>query len=581
MIRYRYNFVNISWGIILLFSITSICRIETSAVQPDIKQKSDTKRPFKNRSISADTIAVIEKQPILTGDFIKRYSDYLVLTGLKDNLRIRKSILDNMTNEILLKDYDDNSKILKDPEYKKELQWNKKQAILAYLKDQEVYAKITISEAELRDAFLKVNEKIAARHLYAANEKDAENLYRLLQSGISFETLAQRVFTDSTLKNNGGYLGYFTWGDMDPAFEDKAYSMKIGEISAPVKTANGYSIIKVEDRVKVPLLTEYQFRQKKSHLERVLKIKKKSLYERNYLNSVYDPSKVRFNEKSLENIKYNLFNLSGNVESVPDKKYETDCVKYGNTIYSQAEIEKRLDQLPEFQRVKINSMETLKRAIEGIVIQDILYKIARAKHYDKNKNVLNTLTKMDDILLLEFKKNEIVNNTTLPDSLIHTYYKENINSFSTPEELNIQEIIVKTESLADSLKILIRNGKDFGGLAEKYSIRDWSAKNKGVMGFAPVSMYGSLKDKFKTANMGDLLGPIKINDYYGIFRVLGKKEARPKDFNSIRDEIVKAVKDERKPMIIADYINQLRSRKHLFTNEKTLDNLPINQVVEK
>ena len=129
-------------------------------------------------------------------DFKGRYSRYLFATGIKDNILSRQAILSNMIDEILLQNYDDNTQIFQDEEYKKNLVWLKKQSILSLLKDREVYANISVTDEEMRTAFARVNEKIAASHLYAETEAEAQSLYELLQSGVSFKTLAAQVFTD-------------------------------------------------------------------------------------------------------------------------------------------------------------------------------------------------------------------------------------------------------------------------------------------------------------------------------------------------------------------------------------------------
>ena len=136
--------------------------------------------------------------------------------------------------------------------------------------------------------------------MFARTKEEADNLYQLLKAGASFKELAKQVFTDSTLRNNGGYLGYFSWGDMDPAFENAAFSLKVGEISKPVKTAQGYSIIKVEDRKEIPLMTEDDFQKRKKKLERSLRISKKLPYERAYIAKIFDDKLLKFNEKGLE-----------------------------------------------------------------------------------------------------------------------------------------------------------------------------------------------------------------------------------------------------------------------------------------
>ena len=214
---------------------------------------------FSLNSQSSDNLVVasVGQYKIYKDQFVDRYTNYLLATSIKDNIAVREAILDNMINEILLYNYDNNENLVSNSEFQKELSWVEKQSVLAYLKDQEVYAKINVTEKEIREAFQRVNEKIAASHLYAPTLEEAENLSRLLEIGVDWDNLAAQVFTDTTLRNNGGYLGYFTWGDMDPAFEDAVYSLKIGEVSKPIKTSHGYSIIRLEDRLSHPLLTEY------------------------------------------------------------------------------------------------------------------------------------------------------------------------------------------------------------------------------------------------------------------------------------------------------------------------------------
>ena len=184
-------------------------------------------------------------------------------------------MLNGIISELLLSHYDDNSKILANDQYVKEINWVSKQSPLAYLKDQEIYAKITVSDEELRTAFIRVNENLSASHLYSQTLEEAEYLYDLVQMGVDWDNLAAQVFYDSALRNNSGNLGYFTFGDMDPAFEEAAYNLKVGEISKPVRTKTGYSIIRLEDRISNPILTEYEFQNKKSNIERALKLKKR------------------------------------------------------------------------------------------------------------------------------------------------------------------------------------------------------------------------------------------------------------------------------------------------------------------
>ena len=201
------------------------------------------------------------------------------------------------------------------------------------MKDREVYAKITVTDEELRTAYERSKVKVSVRHLYARTEAEAENLYKLVKMGVSFKELAKQVFTDTALKNNGGSLGYITWGETDPSFESAAYSMKIGQVSRPVKTLQGYSIIKVDDRVEDPFKTETEFLNRKRKLERALKIDKKIPYEKAYLEQIFDTGRVSFDDKALAAVCSDLKRtpsvaIETNSHSSMDGQF---CARYENT----------------------------------------------------------------------------------------------------------------------------------------------------------------------------------------------------------------------------------------------------------
>jgi parvulin-like peptidyl-prolyl isomerase len=503
-------------------------------------------------------IARISDREITLPEFEERYDQFLLTTGIKDKITFRDAILNSMIGEIILTSFDNNEKIYSHPDYKNEIEWIKKQTILAYLKDQDIYAKIRVSDKEIRQTFLNVNEKITARHLYAPTEKEAYTLYNLLNSGKDFNTLARNVFTDTLLQNNGGYLDYFTWGDMDPAFEDAAYSLKVGEISAPVKTAYGYSIIKLEDRISSPLLTEYEYQKKKSHLERVLRIRKKEPAEKQYLSKIINIKDVLYNAKSLLNI---LDNLSlGKYTEVNKKESEPICVTYKGKRFSEQEIEKRLFGIPFYHRKKIKSVESLKSAVIGLMLQEKLLSSAYKKKYDTIPVVIETVDKLSKKTFLQYKYLEILSNYNLPDSTVKNYYYENVDLFTSSNEINVQEIILDKKSIADSVKQLYLSGGDFGKLAEIFSLRKWSAKNKGIMGYADITKYGMLKDTLWKVPINKVIGPLRVDNYYGIFRVLGKTEGKPIDYLSIKDEVSKAAKNELQKEIVNEYITHLSEK---------------------
>jgi foldase protein PrsA len=95
-----------------------------------------------------------------------------------------------------------------------------------------------------KDTFAQ-KEQVEASHILVDDEKTAQEVKKKLDDGGDFDELAKEYSTDTSNADSGGELGYFGKGEMVTEFDDKAFSMKKGEISEPVKTEFGYHIIKV------------------------------------------------------------------------------------------------------------------------------------------------------------------------------------------------------------------------------------------------------------------------------------------------------------------------------------------------
>lgn len=127
-------------------------------------------------------------------------------------------------------------------------------------------------------------ETVKARHILitanatnspaekAAKKEKAEGLRKQLveSKGADFEKLAKEN-SDCPSKAMGGDLGEFRKGQMVPAFEVVAFSLKTNEISAVVETEFGYHVIQVTehnkpktvdfDEVKSQIAAQYKGRQ--------------------------------------------------------------------------------------------------------------------------------------------------------------------------------------------------------------------------------------------------------------------------------------------------------------------------------
>lgn len=167
-------------------------------------------------------------------------------------------------------------------QYKKDLT---EQLMILRLVTKEVRSNVVISEEEIKRHYedrkkdYTIPEEARLRIIFFKGDdsiKKAEDALIRIKGGADFADTAKERSEDPTAKD-GGDIGFVKKGQMLPAIENAAFSLKKGDVSSVIKTDAGYYIIKIEDRKEPAYIP----------IEKVREEIEKGLYEQK-ANSLYD-----------------------------------------------------------------------------------------------------------------------------------------------------------------------------------------------------------------------------------------------------------------------------------------------------
>ncbi len=324
----------------------------------------------------------------------------------------------------------------------------------------------------------------------------------------------------------------------------QAPAVKPAEPAAAVeiKPAKAVSPNEVAVTVNGKTITEGEINELiKPQLDRMLENARRRNMPENFLND----AKKQLHDQGVEAAIFN-------------KLIEGDIAKH-NIIITDEEVNKHIEELAAQQDMTVDDLKTL---IES-----------NGQDFDQWKKRMQFDTRIAVNKLIEING---LGSTGVTEEEVLNYYKDNPETFETPEQVRASHILIKpdnsvpniTEQEADSkakekaenLLKQIKDGADFAELAKANSDCP-SSQEGGDLGFA------SKRDWVEPfSEVAFALEPNKISDVvptrfgYHIIKVTDRKQAGKKAFDEVKKGISDMLKTQKQQTLITKYFETLKSK---------------------
>tara|TARA_R110002126_G_scaffold200584_4_gene348176 strand:+ start:4938 stop:6611 length:1674 start_codon:yes stop_codon:yes gene_type:complete len=490
-----------------------------------------------------NVLARINNYSIDQVHFENAFKEYYYRTGqaISPNNSTKLSVLNAEFDNYVLATYAEDFDLDKTEEALQKKEEIKRRVLNEEFLNQVILSNIEVKEQELTEYFVRFNTTLRASHLYAPDLESATALYKRLEDGETFEELAKEVFQTPYLANNGGDIGRFTTDEMDIAFEEAAFDLTIGEISKPVPTAQGYSIIKLTDRFTKPILTRTEFANKKDQIESYVYKKKRELATRqqmyDFMNSleinekVFDKLWDYMNENYAGAISKDpefLNNLSSDENLVNFKDFNLDLKAFAS--------EYRFTPLSLINAIE--GKEGLRTFVVGTALRAYLFEGAIKAGIDEQELVQESIDETYYIFLateaIEHLKNSIENTDVELREAFHQYN----DRFYKPLQVNLSRIVVDSETKANEVIEKYALGSAFTDLVGEYTILNEDLMTDGELGFETLHKYGSNGPDIAKLKVGELSKPINyMGNEYTIYKMNARIEGRSLSFEEARESV--------------------------------------------
>ena len=189
---------------------------------------------------------------------------------------------------------------------------------------------------------------------------------------------------------------------------------------------------------------------------------------------------------------------------------------------------------------------------------------------------------LEEKSLIDQMSLKIKDGVAVKEEDILSYYKQNTDKFTTPEQFHVSLILLKVApsskgevwesefSKAESLASKIKGGADFSDLARRYSKHE-SAANGGDLGYIHKGMLAPQAQSVLDGMVrGDVSKPVVLLQGVAIMKLLDKRSSRLNKFVDVKERASDLWLRENRELALSKFINKLRNTTPITTNKSVL-----------
>lgn len=411
----------------------------------------------------------------------------------------------------------------------------------------------------------------AAHIMVALEQKDSlldpeqriNDIYKKLQQGESFESLAKQFSDDKSSAKNGGKLTPFKSGQLSSVeFEDEAFALKANNAySKPFKTQYGWHIVK-----RINLEPNKSFEELKPTLEaRVKRDSRSKLINTAMVNELKKRYQISYNPEansyfaSLLNNEY--FTRSWRLPEEFEK--EETVFSINNRAFTYNEFARHLMSA---QRAYANKNIPFTGIVDSELDRFFEKSILQYREDNlelENKDFANILKEYrDGLLLFDLMEKEIWNKASKDSVGLQAYYNKNKSNYQWDERVDV--VMVSSANKANAEKVLKLMKKNKSQQEIEEALNTESEKNV----IFTKKTFNVTDDKLPS-NFEVKAGVSKIYEHNDAFHVIDVKTVLPAGDKTL-DEAKGNVINDYQEAIEAKWISSLYKRFDVEVNKKAL-----------
>jgi len=500
----------------------------------------------------------------------------------QDEFDGKRMLLDSLINHTLLVQGAYERHIDQSPEVTRILEANRSRFLLDALYYFHVDAKISISEAELKQVYDDLEYQVRAYHILLDNADTANMVFEKLKAGENFEQLAYQYSIDQRARRNRGDMGYFVRGSGPEEFERVVFRLGVGEITPPFETPYGYHIVKIVDKIPNDMREEYA--KMRPALEQQLRLVKQTELADRYLDSVTAKYPVTVDTVVADYVtrKRTLIYPPPVVEKLPKSDFDEEQLDRDEkelilatwdggqiSLIDYLLLVRRY--LPPDERPDLDDYASVAGVIYTMKRTEILVHEAELEKMNESDFYRDKIKQFERYTIAEIMRNDSIASPEPPaEQELRDYYDRNREEYLVPAQVHLFEILVSDEMLAQRLVREITTLEAFQARAFQLTERAGLRVKRGDLGFADSLHFPVQYRAARQIRIGTIGGPLRDRGKFSVIWPVQWTQETYEDFLNVKEDIAERLTTEAKNQAVEQWLAERRGETDIDINDDVL-----------
>lgn len=196
-----------------------------------------------------------------------------------------------------------------------------------------------------------------------------------------------------------------------------------------------------------------------------------------------------------------------------------------------------LNDLGPQAAMQFQSPEGMKKVVEELVNQEVLYLDAVEKKFAEEDNFKKELEKLEEGLLKQYAVSKLLSGVTVEEKEMKDFYEEKKEQFKNPESARASHILVDSEDKAKEIIKEIEEGLSFEDAAVKHSSCPSKEQGGDLGEFSRGKMIPEFENVAFAMEIDTISEPVQSQFGYHIIKLVNKKEEEQSTYEEVKDQI--------------------------------------------